>query len=304
MKQTILFNPHGGHSKVVGDDGLRPIAETVERAYQLNIVTAVTPHNTTGSWDEYLAAMKKVGWEHLAVLGVEFMYYTSDEERQYKGEMIMLLPPLPELMHQVRSLVTRWNEIVHDTTERRGLRRLLETAKECIDPELYTSILWYWPHPYSVDSESTIGRLMVQTLIGKVKLSSPEMRNTDVFSEVHAIEVLNAAHPGRVNRKAMSLSAKPDFAHMAKMAGSDDHHPVWVGTGITKVEVEELTSVGILTGIRKGRTIPMSGLGVMSESNWPFLLWSMLVPMKGVNVTAGRVAGFVKRKVEKSLNEL
>jgi hypothetical protein len=145
---------------------------------------------------------------------------------------------------------------------------------------------------------------MVQTLIGKVKLSSPEMRNTDVFSEIHAIEVHNAAHPGRVNRKAVALSNKPDFVHMAKMAGSDDHHPAWVGTGVTKVEVDELTSEGILTGIRKGKTIPMSGLGDLSETHWPFVLWSMLVPMMGVNVTAGWVASFVKRKVDKTLNKL
>lgn len=284
-----------------GDDGIGTIRSRVKRAHQLGIVTAVTPHNSTGSWDEYLEAMAEVGWGNLAVLGVEFKYYTSVEDKKYKGEMILLLPPDHLLMRQVRKLIMRWNKIVELNNEEKGLRRLLMLAKKCIDTELYTRIVWYWPHPYSVDSESTVGRLMVQTFVGKVKLSSPEMRNTEVFSEIHAIEVLNAAHPGRVNRKAVVLSDKPDFAHMAKMAGADDHHEAWMGTAYTKVEVEEETSQGILDAIRKKRTTPMSGLDKWSEGSLPFVLWSMLVPMKGMNVSAGWVAGFVKRKVEKTL---
>lgn len=301
MVSFVLFNPHGGHSRVSGDDGIGTIRSRVKRAHQLGIVTAVTPHNSTGSWDEYLEAMAEVGWGHMAILGVEFKYYTSVEGKMYKGEMILLLPPDLVLMRQVRKLVKGWNDIVALRNEERGLRRLLTKARENISPDLYSRIVWYWPHPYSVDSESIVGRLMVQTLIGKVKLSSPEMRNTEVFSQIHAIEVLNAAHPGRVNRKAVVLSDKPDFAHMAKMAGADDHHDAWVGTAYTMIGVEEETSQGILDAIRKKRTTPMSGLDKWSEGSLPFVLWSMLVPVKGMNIGGGLIGKWVRKQVECNL---
>lgn len=304
MQQTILFNPHGGHSKVVGDDGMGTITSRVKRAHELGIVTAVTPHNTTESWDEYLTAMEEVGWGHLAVLGVEFKYYTSVNGNKYKGEMIVLLPPEPQLMKIIRELVVKWNQVLARKDTVKNLKLLLSFSKEIVHPDLYSELVWYWPHPYSIDNRSFLGKLMVYALNGRLTLKTPEMRHPEVFTEVHAIEVLNAAHPGRINRKAMILSEKKDFFKMAKMAGADDHHDAWVGVAYTLVEVKEVTSQGILDAIRNQRTIPMSTLGKLSETNWPFLLWSMLVPMKGINVTAGWVAGFVKRKVEKSLNEL
>lgn len=301
MVSFVLFNPHGGHSRVLGDDGIGSIRSRVKRAHQLGIVTAVTPHNSTGSWDEYLEAMDEVGMRQMAVLGVEFKYYTSVEGKKYKGEMILLLPPERLLMSQVRLLVKKWKSRLETDKEEKGLVELLRMAKTIIEPKLYSEIVWYWPHPYSVDSESLIGRLMVNTLVGKVKLSTPEMRIPDVFREIHAIEVLNAAHPGRVNRKTMELAKKKDFRSMAKMAGADDHHDAWVGAAYTLVEVEEETSKGILNAIRKQQTIPVSGLGEWSEGFLPFVLWSMLVPIVGVNITAGLAGKLVRKRVEDNL---
>jgi hypothetical protein len=280
------------------------VEASVARAQALGMVTAVTGHNTTEGWESYLGAMESVGQRHMAVVGVELKYYYMSEDGVVnKGEMILLLPAEEELMSKVKELVVSWKKQLKLKKDN-GLINLLMHFERGIEEREYSEVLWYWPHPYSIDSVSKWGEIMVRVMIGKVRLKSPEMRYPEVFPKIHAIEVLNAAHPGVVNRKAIRLSKKPDFAHMAMMAGSDDHYAAWMGTGVTRVEVEEMTGSGILAGIKRQHTQPISGLGNWSNGWLPFWLWSLLVPIKGINVSARLIGRLVEKKVERELGRV
>lgn len=243
----------------------------------------------------YYLLNKGRGDELLSQLGWEFVcdYRRIGKDVRHRGEVICLLDNNVDLMDKMSGVVDEWREDEHYKSL--GVTDLFHFVRSGLSEGEWESLLWYYPHPGSVDAVSKVGKLLAQMKLGDIRMFAPEMFTLEVAHVIHAIEVLNAAHPILANELSWAIANSFLYADKAKMAASDAHDPGWMGSAATAMWVSNLTTEEILEQIKAGRTVPLSGLGELAESRWPFYMW--LLTMYGKYLPEF-VVQYIKGKID------
>ncbi|MBP7967147.1 hypothetical protein KAZ66_02640 [Candidatus Woesebacteria bacterium] len=285
MKKRILFDPHGGHATTGCDDGRCDVASNVAAALEKNIIPSITGHNETSGWNDYLEAMAAHGKSHYSILGTEFGYVYKDPatKQRYKGEIICLLPAHEKLAKKMKNdVIDVWR--AKKWYKKQPLTALIEHVRHNLTQNEFDQLVWHLPHPVTIDAVP-VGKLIARVW-GKFDiLSSPEVYFPEIACIINTIEVYNAAHPGVTNRMSVDFAKDPRFSHVGWAGASDSHHACWLGSGATMLETMEESAEGILNAMKKGRTIALSGMGVMSNTVLPFLMWGLTIGFANTKVT-------------------
>jgi len=212
----------------------------------------------------------------IAYLG--WLYWDRDYGRNFKeenkGEIVCLMPQQRSLVIKMATLVDVWRDSNYHKSM--PLEVLFDYLISNLTETEYSSLVFNLPHPISIDT-TRLGLLIVHAFEGRKSLFSPEIFTPEIAEKIDTVEVYNAAHPGVANRGSFKLSEIKLFRDKPKTGASDSHHPAWVGSGATLLEVDELSTDGILDALRTGKTLPISGWGKLSRSWIPFTLWGLMV---------------------------
>lgn len=194
----------------------------------------------------------------------------KDKQVHHKGEVICLMPPNPHLLKKMNSLVEHWR--INKFSENMPLIMLFNVLTDNLTKDEFDALVFNIPHPISIDA-SLLGRLVVKLMEGNTTLFPSEVFIEQAAKEIDTIEVYNAAHPSFANGLSVNVGATEMLKNKGRTGASDSHDPSWVRTGATLAKVDEYTSDGILDAMRRGNTLPISGLGRLSTTIFPFPLW-------------------------------
>lgn len=229
--------------------------------------------------------------EEIRIGLVGFMYWdyevAKDNSISNQGEMICLMPKSSPLVEKMSKLVDVWREKSWNKTM--PLMILFDHFIGNLTDGEYQQLVWYYPHPVSIDYH-LYGKILLRMVAGKdMVLFAPEVLNPEIAREIDVIEVLNAAHPGFANKLSLQLAAN-DLLKNKGLGGGDDAHSVrLVGGAATGTLIYQRSDEGILDALREGRIIPISGWGENSLGWKPHIQWSLAVPIKGRHLTPKRI---------------
>ena len=189
-----------------------------------------------------------------------------------KGEIVCLMPPQKSLVGKVARVADYWRE--NGFTETESLHSLIDVLKTKLTEGEYRSLIKYVPHILSIDA-SIVGQIITRVFQReKLALFSPEFWVAEIASEIDAVEDINGAHPHSVNAASTRVTHNDALKDKAHCAGSDSHYPGMIGCA-TLLEVDTISSEGILAAFRQRRTHPVDGWCGPLRLDWaPLLAWS------------------------------
>ncbi len=195
----------------------------------------------------------------------------SDKDRIQKGEIVCLMPSEKSFLARMKPLVDYWR--TSGAYKEKPLWILFDYLKHNLTEQEFEQLVWYVPHPISIDY-SPFGRLLVRLLAREEMTLFPvEILSPENASLIDIVEIYNAAHPPEANRLSINVANSALLRKKGKGGGSDAHHPALAGGGGMLVGADNMTNEAIRKGMRYGRTLPYSGWGASSKTWLPFFAY-------------------------------